>query len=105
MNQERCYPLCRSLWPATVLAAHLVLAASCLAGGQDRVVPQALKELKPGHWYEVPDSRIRPHVPKPTPPGNPKAIITAWNSGAYDSRRQRLLVTGGGHNDYGGNEI
>jgi len=31
--------------------------------------------------------------------------ILAFSGGAYDSRRDRLLISGGGHNDYGGNEI
>jgi hypothetical protein len=32
-------------------------------------------------------------------------IMEAWNSGVYDSLRNRLLIFGGGHNDYYGNEI
>jgi hypothetical protein len=31
--------------------------------------------------------------------------IFSWSSGAYDSRRSRLLVFGGGHSDYFGNEL
>jgi hypothetical protein len=33
------------------------------------------------------------------------AVITAWNSGVYDSQRHRLIIWGGGHGDYSGNEI
>jgi hypothetical protein len=33
------------------------------------------------------------------------AILTAWSGGTYDSGRHRLLVHGGGHNDYDGNEF
>ena len=33
------------------------------------------------------------------------ALIGAWNSGVLDSKRQRLILFGGGHNDYGGNEL
>lgn len=33
------------------------------------------------------------------------AIVSAWSSGAYDSQRQRIWIFGGGHNDYGGNEL
>jgi hypothetical protein len=29
----------------------------------------------------------------------------AWSGAAFDSKRDRLMVWGGGHNDYGGNEI
>ena len=31
--------------------------------------------------------------------------IFAWSSGAYDSLRSRLIVSGGGHSDYFGNEL
>jgi hypothetical protein len=33
------------------------------------------------------------------------AVTRAWNSAAIDAKRDCLLVTGGGHNDYGGNEV
>lgn len=33
------------------------------------------------------------------------AGIFAWSSGAYDSRRSRLIIFGGGHSDYFGNEL
>jgi hypothetical protein len=29
----------------------------------------------------------------------------AWSGGAYDSKRDRLIIWGGGHGDYAGNEI
>lgn len=34
-----------------------------------------------------------------------QAVVTAWNSGAMDSKRNRLLVWGGGHADHLGNEL
>lgn len=34
-----------------------------------------------------------------------EGVIDLWNSGAYDTNRDRLMVWGGGHNGYGGNEI
>jgi hypothetical protein len=64
-----------------------------------------IDDLRPGHWYRIPNSRIRGVLPSPSPAGSPTAIINAWNSGAYDTTRNRYIVTGGGHNDYGGNEI
>jgi hypothetical protein len=33
------------------------------------------------------------------------AVIDAWSGGAFDSKNNRLLLWGGGHNDYYGNEI
>ena len=37
--------------------------------------------------------------------GNPRAILSAWNSAAYDQQGRRLFFHGGGHFDYGGNEV
>lgn len=33
------------------------------------------------------------------------AITQAWNGGVFDTRRNRMIIWGGGHNDYYGNEI
>jgi hypothetical protein len=35
----------------------------------------------------------------------PRAIVGAWNGGAYDPVRHELHLHGGGHADYGGNEV
>jgi len=82
------------------LAVPIVMFASIARAGP-------IEDLLPGEWYEVPDSNIRPHMPDPLPPsdGGPDALISSWNSGAYDTLRARLIVWGGGHRDYGGNEI
>ena len=63
--------------------------------------------LEPGHWYEVPNSRLSSFFPSPTPPGStgPTAVMSAWSGGTYDTRRNHLIVHGGGHGDYAGNEI
>ncbi len=89
---------------ATTVAVLAVLATagSAFAGGA-----HPLDDLPPGHWYEVPSSRIDAHFPEPAPAGNtgPSAVIGAWGGGAFDSIGERLLVWGGGHGDYGGNEV
>jgi hypothetical protein len=66
-----------------------------------------LDELQPGHWYEVPNSKLETVFPNPPPRGNtgPSSVMDAWSGGAYDTRRDRLIIWGGGHLDYSGNEI
>ena len=66
-----------------------------------------IDDLPPGHWYEVPNSTLEPHLPDPLPPNwsGPDSILSAWSGGAYDTLNDRLLIWGGGHNDYGGNEV
>ena len=84
------------------MLAMLAGSGSALAGGA-----HPLDDLQPGHWYEVPDSRIEDQFPEPAPAGNtgPSAVIGAWGGGAFDSIGEQLLVWGGGHGDYGGNEV
>jgi hypothetical protein len=84
----------------------------------------AFAATKPGHpsrpaeipatlgWYEVPNSKLQ----SVCPPNdfnhsnyafatNCSGIVRAWNSAVADTHRNRLIVWGGGHNDYGGNEV
>jgi hypothetical protein len=65
----------------------------------------AVRSMLSGHWLELPDTTLRSVLPAPLPRGNPKAIVTAWNGGAVDTLRSRLLIWGGGHADYFGNEL
>lgn len=84
--------------------------------------PAEVADLPARHWCEVPNSRLRSAEKRPQdyPDWNGSqsfqyesfqrvqgvfALVGSWNSAAFDSRRNRLLTFGGGHNDYGGNEI
>jgi hypothetical protein len=63
--------------------------------------------LPPGHWLEVPNSNLSAVFPVPPPPGatGPRSVMDAWSGAAYDTTRDRLIVWGGGHGDYSGNEV
>ncbi len=70
--------------------------------------PQDIDRLRPGQWLEVPDSHLDkvafakwPEIRR----GAVRNVMGAWCGAAYDSRRERLVVWGGGHSDYAGNEI
>lgn len=62
-------------------------------------------------WYSVPNTHLRSICASehgfPSVGGNTgcPAITGAWNSAVMDTKRNRLIVWGGGHNDYLGNEI
>jgi hypothetical protein len=79
-------------------ALSLWLVASAAIGGP-------IRDLAPGMWYEIPNSKLRSVVPNPAPDGDPVGIIDAWGGGAYDTDREQLIVWGGGHVDYAGNEV
>ena len=66
--------------------------------------------MQPGEWRELPNTRMQDVFPKEA--GHPmwgvvgpRAITGAWGGGAYDTKRNILIITGGGHSDYGGNEV
>jgi len=65
----------------------------------------AIDAMAPGTWLEVTGSNLSAVYPDPVPAGDPASIMTTWSGGAYDTTRNRLLVMGGGHGDYAGNEV
>src|SRR3989344_4660568 len=62
-------------------------------------------------WYSIPNTRLRAvcaaenGFPEVFGTSGCGSITSAWNSGAFDSTRNSLLLWGGGHNDYYGNEL
>ena len=63
-----------------------------------------------GQWIEIPNSHLAGVLPKKSFEQpirkivGPGAIVGAWSGGAYDTKRNRLMIFGGGHADYCGNE-
>lgn len=71
-----------------------------------------LIDLPPQSWYEVPNSNMRAVCPPNEFGGKDynfqdycPNVISAWSGGVYDTKRNRLVLWGGGHNDYYGNEL
>jgi Bacterial Ig domain len=89
------------LLPKLAFLLGLILLSNIFLFGIARA--GVIDTLQPGEWSEIPDSKIRSVVPSGL--WNPVSIIDAWNSGTYDTKRDRYLVMGGGHNNYGGNEL
>jgi hypothetical protein len=60
-------------------------------------------------WFEVPNSSLRAACPANSPSYEFSAacgsVISAWNSAVADIKRNRLILWGGGHADYAGNEL
>jgi MYXO-CTERM domain-containing protein len=69
----------------------------------------AVDDLAPGAWYQIPNSKLRDVCP----PNDAdydwhfhcQNATGAWSGGTVDTTRGRLLIWGGGHADYKGNEI
>ena len=71
---------------------------------------QAFADVKPGEWKELPDTKLKEVFPKQE--GHPawgvvgpRSVTATWSGAALDTKRNVLIVTGGGHTDYGGNEV
>ena len=110
LNMSQMVKLSRELSVRAVfVAATMLFNAAVFAA----VTPD-LNALQPGQWGMT-DRLATPTVSTldPCPARNCSYsgsdgqvdIMTAWNGGAYDTNRDRLIVWGGGHNNYGGNEV
>ena len=72
-----------------------------------------IAEAPEGSWLKVNANRFE-EVWTPVPQrarvndvafGSPRKIITAWASMTWDSNRSQLIIWGGGHANYAGNEV
>ncbi len=67
--------------------------------------------MPPGSWLAAPGTSMSQVFPDPVRvPGiqgrmGPSAVVAAWSGGAFDARRNRLVLWGGGFTDYHGNEL
>jgi hypothetical protein len=64
-------------------------------------------KLPTNQWIEIADTRLVSAAPDPTPPGveGTKAVVDSYSGAAFDTKRESLLIWGGGHAAYAGNEI
>ncbi len=99
------------------------LLTACLlslpAGGAQHRVKTATRNLaqcveilrrQDGGWCELAGASIASVFPRKIPyrlhmNSGPHSIIEAWNGAAFDEARLKLYFHGGGHQDYGGNEV
>jgi len=77
-------------------------------------IPAWAKPLHTNQWVELTGTMMSALDPCPSRDqvlcpyignGGQAAIMGSWGGGAYDTKRDRLIIWGGGHADYGGNEI
>jgi hypothetical protein len=77
-------------------------AATTLGAGGSGQIPATLG------WFQIPNTSIQSLCPPYTEiQGSTgcKAVMSAWSGGLFDTKRNRLVIHGGGHTDYYGNEI
>jgi ferric-dicitrate binding protein FerR (iron transport regulator) len=87
------------------------VAAGQFAVASAGAPPVAGLLLAPGAWRAAPGTAISRVFPdKEQFPGiqgrmGSAGVVLAWSGGAFDSKRGRLVVWGGGYTDYHGNEL
>lgn len=86
----------------TILRVAVALALSPIAATS---LAGPLNKLPPGRWYQFPDSRMDAVRPPGLSTSDVIGVMRAWSGGIYDEDRDRLVVWGGGHHDYSGNEL
>lgn len=84
--------------------AGVALSLLGLLGLANAVTAHPIDTLQSGQWYRVPNSKLT-SVAASNVPGSFGSIMGAWSGGAFDTTRNRLIIWGGGHGDYAGNEI
>ncbi len=81
----------------------------CLDTTEPTAFEQALLDLPPHTWFEAPNSHMRevcaPDSARVSGVVGCAAVVSAWSSGVYDPIHRRMIVWGGGHDDYWGNEL
>jgi hypothetical protein len=86
---------------------------TCQGGSRSSVTSVAHKfsTLRPGHWMDVANSHLAsviysgPLHDQMFGATGPDSIMIAWSGGVLDTNNDSLIVWGGGHADYYGNEV
>lgn len=73
--------------------------------GQPTVTPTWLQGAAVNQWVALPSLSSSSVLPNPPAPGNVSAVTDAWGGGALRPTGSYYILHGGGHGDYGGNEI
>lgn len=83
-----------AIWLGAILASPWAITDDATA----QSIPNTLG------WSQIANSNIRSVCPTILS-GSCQNVTAAWSSGAFDTKRNRLIVFGGGHTDYVGNEL
>jgi len=94
-----------------VAAGHYAVIARERAPEAKTLTAELVRGMAPNSWLSIPGTHLRQALPDPAKfpkvggLGDPKGIVDSWSGGVLDSRRNRLLLWGGGHVNYAGNEV
>lgn len=95
---------------AVMLAFVSLSAMSASASEQGTDLPHVVSTMPENSWLEIPNSRLDSVAADAAKYSDLQgymgiAGILAYSGGVYDNKRNRLVIWGGGHGDYLGNEM
>lgn len=114
MNSTKCYlPLSthRKFMIGAVLCVLVSLTPLAQAQTASSWLTSLLNSIPDGGWVKASTNNFSDAWPQGADAVNldsyssPSAILRAWSSFAWDSQSQELLLWGGGHANYAGNEM
>jgi hypothetical protein len=83
-----------------------------LTTSADATFTTAAATTSGGGWLDLPNTRLQSVCPANNFNGIPydfanlcRYAVTAWNGAVADTKRNRMIIWGGGHEDYSGNEV
>ncbi|MBA3707404.1 MAG: sigma-70 family RNA polymerase sigma factor [Planctomycetes bacterium] len=91
--------------------AALHTAPAPAASSTNRATAALVRAMPADSWLAIPDTHLhdvappREQYPHIQGGGDVRGVIGSWSGGALDTKRDRLLVWGGGYSGYWGNEI
>jgi len=83
----------------TVTVARTVVASFSAPRTLDQPIDAVIAAMPPNSWKVLPGTKMGDMCPLPFQGYYCSSVISAWSGGAYDARRDRMLVYGGGHSD------
>jgi hypothetical protein len=100
--------------PAMLLVLLGVVASpAARAATINPTLQKIVADMQPGVWAQIPNTSVAPVLEETEKVLNgytrgnsgPASVFYAWNGSAYDPKGMRWFFWGGGHQDYGGNEV
>jgi len=92
-----------------VAAGQYAVVARERAPEAKTLTAELVRRMPPNSWLSIPGTHLRQALPDPAKfpkvGGDPRGIVDSWSGGVLDPRRNRLLIWGGGHVNYAGNEV
>ncbi|MFN4116634.1 MAG: InlB B-repeat-containing protein, partial [Inhella sp.] len=83
----------------TLVETRSVVASFVPARVLDQPVDRLIAAMPVNSWLRLSGTRLGDACPEPYQGYYCSSVVKAWSGGAYDERRDRLIVYGGGHSD------